>query len=180
MQFPLLLIVDTDFSRTPLLPVPLREDLGAVFDSAALSILSILNIYRRVVVLENRQSSSNLSSHSICTNIQRNDKRLSCHPGAKVMPLPGSKGLVGNFSSHFGVQMFMEKLGHLWNSPNIPDQWLCTLAEHGDPMENYFLLHFNVCLSLHLVDSTYQTQVIKLRSKHPYPLIDLTSPREIC
>lgn len=113
MQFPLLLIVVTDFSRKSLLPVPLREDLGAVFDSAALSILSILNIYKRVVALENRQSSSHLSSPSICASIQRNDQRLSCHCGAKVMPLPGSKGLAGNFNSHFGVQMFMENLGHL-------------------------------------------------------------------
>lgn len=130
--------MDTDFSRTPLLPVPLREDLGAVFDSAALSILSILNIYKRVVAVENWQSSSNLFSHSICANMQKNDKWLSCHCGSKVMPLPGSGGLVGNFNSHFGIQMFMENLGHLWNSPNSPDRWLCTLAEHGDPMENYF------------------------------------------
>lgn len=172
--------MDTDFSRTPLLPVPLREDLGAVFDSAALSILSILNIYKRVVAVENWLSSSNLFSHSMCANMQKNDKWLSCYCGSKVMPLPGSRGLVGNFNSHFGIQMFMENLGHLWNSPNIPDRWLCTLAEHGDPMENYFLLHFNVCLSLHLVDSTYQTQAIKLRGKHLYLLIDLTSPREIC
>lgn len=130
--FPLLLIVDTDFFRTPLLSAPLGEDLGAVFHSAALSILSILNIYKSVVVVENWQSSSNLSSHGMCANIQRNDKWLSCHCGAKVMPLLGSRGLVGNFNSHFGIQMFMENLSHLWNSPNIPDRWLCTLTEHGE------------------------------------------------